>query len=206
MGNLIGEPRTQNVRPRIRRGFIESSGREPMLEAGRAGMGDDAQMDSPVPTPMRVAFEARDHAALMDALADDVVVRSPIFDVPFTGKDEASDLFASVLEAMWPIEYLAEIPGDPHVLYFRAEIDGTDLEGCDLLRFDDDGKVTEITIFMRPFPGIAAFLGATGPTLGRRRAGNGRAALMRFAGAPLGFFMRRTAADGPKLLRMKSTR
>jgi hypothetical protein len=177
-----------------------------MLEAGRAAMGEDARMDSPVPTAMRVAFEARDHAALMDALSDDVVLRSPIFDVPFTGKDEASDLFAAILEVMWPVPYLAEIPGDPHVLQFRAEIDGTEVEGCDLVRFDDDGKVKEITVFMRPFPGIAAFLRATGPTLGRRRAGRRRGALMRVAGAPLGFFMRRTAADGPKLLRMKSSR
>jgi hypothetical protein len=161
---------------------------------------------SSTPTPMRVAFEARDHAGIVAALSDDVVLRSPIFDVTFSGIDEASDLFASVLEVMWPVTYLAEIPGDPHVLYFRAEIDGTEVEGCDLLRFDDQGKVKEITVFMRPFPGIAAFLGATAPTLGRRRGGRGRATIMRMAGAPVGFLMRRTAASGPKLLRLKNSR
>lgn len=161
---------------------------------------------SPTPTPMRVAFEARDHAGIVAALADDVVLRSPIFDVPFTGIDEASDLFAAVLEAMWPVTYLAEIPGDPHVLYFRAEIDGTELEGCDLLRFNEEGKVREITVFFRPFPGIAAFLAATGPTLGRKRGGAGRALIMRAAGAPVNFLMRRTAASGPKLLGLKSSR
>jgi hypothetical protein len=159
-----------------------------------------------VPTPMRVAFEARDHAALMDALADDVVLRSPIFEVPFIGKDEASDLFAAILEVLWPVTYLAEIPGDPHVLHFRGEIDGTEVEGCDLVRFDDQGKVREITVFLRPFPGIAAFLGATAPTLGQRRGGRRRAVVMRLAGAPVSFFMRSTAAAGPKLLRMKGSR
>jgi hypothetical protein len=46
------------------------------------------------PTPLRAAFEARDHDAIVAALAPDVVLRSPIFEVPFTGIDEASDLFA----------------------------------------------------------------------------------------------------------------
>jgi hypothetical protein len=170
-------------------------------------MRDDLSMEAgTTSTPMRVAFEARDHAALMEALADDVVLRSPIFDKPFTGIDEASDLFASVLEVLWPITYLAEVPGDPHVLYFRGEIDGTVVEGCDLLRFNEQGKVKEITVFLRPFPGIAAFLAGTAPGLGRRRGGRGRAAIMRAAGVPVNFFMRRTAASGPKLLRMKSSR
>jgi SnoaL-like domain len=158
----------------------------------------------PSPTPLRAAFEERDHAALVEALADDVVVRSPIFDLPFTGIDEASDLFASVLEVLPPINYLAEIPGDPHVLYFRAEIDGTEVEGCDLLRFDERGKVKEMTIFLRPFPGIAAFLKGTAPTLGRKRGGAGRAFILKVAGAPVNFLMRRTAASGPSLLRLRS--
>jgi hypothetical protein len=33
-----------------------------------------------------------------------------------------------------------------------------------------------------------------------------RAAIMRAAGVPVGFLMRRTAASGPKLLRMKNSR
>jgi hypothetical protein len=158
------------------------------------------------PTPIRAAMEARDHAAVIDSLADDVVLRSPIFDKPFTGTDEASDLFAVLLEVLEPLEYLDEIPGDPHVLHFRGEIDGTELEGIDLLRFDAQGKIKEITVLFRPFPGIAAFLSSTGPKLARRRVGGGRAALLRVANAPLTFFMRRTAASGPGLLRLKSRR
>jgi hypothetical protein len=161
-------------------------------------MADQVSTDSR--TPLRVAFEARDHAGIVDALAPDVVLRSPIFEVPFRGIDEASDLFAAVLEVLWPLTYLAEIPGDPHVLYFRGDIDGTEIEGCDLLRFDDDGRVNEITVFLRPFPGIAAFLKATGPKLGRKRGGRGRAATLAAASAPVGALMRTTAAAGPKLL------
>jgi hypothetical protein len=163
-------------------------------------------MAGDTPTPLRAAMEARDHAGVVDALAEDVVLRSPIFDKPFLGIDEASDLFAVLLEVLTPLEYLDEIPGDPHVLHFRGEINGTELEGIDLLRFDESGRVKEITVLFRPFNGVAAFLSATGPKLGRRRGGAGRAAVLRVATAPLTFFMRRTAASGPGLLRLKSRR
>jgi hypothetical protein len=152
------------------------------------------------PTPLRAAFEARDHAAIVAALAPDVVLRSPIFDVPFTGIDEVSDLFAVLLDALWPLTYLDEIPGDPHVLHFTAEIKGEQLEAVDLLRFDDQGKVKEITVFFRPFPAVAAFLSQTGPKLARRRSGAGTAAALRIAGAPVGALMRVTAATGPRML------
>ncbi len=36
---------------------------------------------STTPTPLRAAFEARDHEALVEAFAPDVVLRSPIFEV-----------------------------------------------------------------------------------------------------------------------------
>jgi hypothetical protein len=170
-------------------------------------MEDDPAMSASVaPTPLRVAFEARDHDAIVAALAPDVVLTSPIFEVPFTGIEEASDLFAVLLEVLWPITYLDEIPGDPHVLHFTAEINGTELEGVDFLRFDDQGRVKEITVLLRPFKGVAAFMSATGPKLGRRRGGAGRAAVLRVASAPLTFFMRRTAASGPALLGLKSRR
>ena len=161
-------------------------------------------MAEPVtPTPLRAAFEARDHAAVVAALAPDVVLRSPIFDVPFTGIGEVSDLFAVLLDALWPLTYLDEIPGDPHVLHFTAEIKGEQLEGVDLLRFDEQGRLREITVFFRPFPAVAAFLSQTGPKLARRRSGAGTAAALRIAGAPVGALMRATAATGPRMLGLR---
>jgi hypothetical protein len=158
------------------------------------------------PTPLRVAFEARDHDAIVAALSRDVVLWSPIFDVPLTGIDEASDLFASVLDALWPVTYVDEIPGDPHILHFTAEVRGKPLEGVDLLRFDQQGKVKEITVLFRPFPAIAAFLSETGPKLARRRSGAGGATALRIAGAPVSALMRVTAATGPRMLGLRRAR
>lgn len=161
---------------------------------------------SSTPTPLRVAFEARDHDGIVAALAPDVVLTSPIFEVPFTGIDEASDLFAVLLDTLRPITYLDEIPGDPHVLHFTAEIRGKTLEGIDLLRFDDQGRIKEITVFFRPFPAVAAFLSETGPKLARRRSGAGRAAILSVAGAPVSALMRTAAATGPRLLGLRRGR
>ena len=152
------------------------------------------------PTPLRAAFEARDHAAILEALAPDVVLYSPIFEVPFTGIEEASDLFAVLLEEVWPLTYLDEVPGDPHILHFTGQVKRKSLEGVDLLRFDEEGRVREITVFFRPFPAVAAFLTAMGPKLGRRRGGAGRGAILRAAGLPVSALMRTTAATGPRLL------
>ena len=154
------------------------------------------------PTPLRAAFEAHDHDALIKALAPDFVLNSPILAVPFSGIDEASDLFAVLLEELWPLTYLDEIPGDPHVLHFTGEIKGQTLEGIDLLRFDDEGRVNEMTVFFRPLAAVAAFLGATGSKLGRRMVGPGRGAIIAAAGAPANAMMRTSAAAAPKLLRL----
>ena len=162
--------------------------------------------DPVTPTPLRVAFEARDHAAVVEALSPDVVLWSPIFEVPFTGIDEASDLFAVLLEALWPLTYLNEIPGEPHVLHFTGEIKGQQLEGVDLLRFDEQGRVKEITVFFRPFPAVAAFLSDTGPKLAEKRGGSGRAAFLKVAGAPLSALMRTAAATGPRLLGLRRSK
>jgi hypothetical protein len=145
-------------------------------------------------------MEARDAAAVRAAFAPDVVLNSPIITTPFRGREEVGDLFEVILEVLGPITYLAEIPGDPHVLSFRTDVKGTEIEGVDLLRLDENGLVNEITVLLRPFPGIAAFLKATGPKLARRRGGAGRAALLSVATPPLVALMKTTNATAPGLL------
>jgi hypothetical protein len=162
--------------------------------------------DQVTPTPLRIAVEARDLDAVVASMAPDVVLRSPIFELPFEGIDEARDLFESLLDVLWPITSIDEIPGDPYILHFTGEIKGKTLEGVDLLRFDDEGRITEFTVFFRPFPAVAAFLSATGPRLARRRRGVGTAATITAANAPVAALMRATAAAGPRLLGLKSSR
>jgi hypothetical protein len=148
-------------------------------------------------------MEARDATAVRAAFSPDVVLHSPIITTPFRGRDEVGDLFEVVLEVLGPISYLAEVPGDPHVLSFRTDVKGIELEGVDLLQLDEAGLIKEITVLLRPFPGVAAFLKATGPKLARRRGGAGKAAALAAATPPLVGLMKATNASAPRLLGLR---
>jgi hypothetical protein len=51
--------------------------------------------------------------------------------------------------------YTDEFDGVPgtlgHVLVFRARIGDRELEGVDILRTDDEGTPTELTVMVRPY-------------------------------------------------------
>lgn len=47
--------------------------------------------------------------------------------------------------------YLREIGGDAgHALVFEATINGKQLTGCDFLRYDEAGRITELMVMVRP--------------------------------------------------------
>ena len=147
--------------------------------------------------PLREPFRTRDIDKLRDALADDVVLRSPIFSVPFEGKEECVPLFEALYRALGEMVYVLDEPGDPAVFAWRTDIDGEPLEGVDLVRLDAEGKVTEITVFMRPLRGIAKFADKMGPLMTDNPA---KKALLRVAGAPPSLMMRSLAGLGPRMI------
>ena len=156
---------------------------------------------APAGNPLREALQARDPEKARAAFAEDVVVRSPIFSVEFDGPDEATDVFAAVYEALGPVEYLYDEPGDPHVFIWSSTVDGEPLEGTDLVRYDGAGKVTEVTVFLRPLRGIAAFLDKTGPILAERRGKS--KLLIRAAAPPPSAAMRLLARLGPRMMGLR---
>ncbi|MDX6617361.1 MAG: hypothetical protein QOD60_2452 [Solirubrobacterales bacterium] len=155
----------------------------------------------PTGNPLREALDARDPEMARAALAEDVILRSPIFSVEFDGVDEATDVIAAVYEAIGEIEYLYDAPGDPHVFIWRSDVDGEPVEGTDLVRYDEAGKITEITVFFRPLRGIAAFLDKTGPILAKRR---GKSTLLpRLLAPPPSAMMRSVAGLGPRMMGLR---
>lgn len=52
--------------------------------------------------------------------------------------------------------------GDVATLIFTARVDDRELDGLDLLRFDDQGKVSELTVMVRPLSGLNALAEAMG--------------------------------------------
>lgn len=117
--------------------------------------------------PFRAAVEARDHAAMTAALADDVLLHSPVAFRPFAGREAVSELFRVLLDTFEDFRYVDELEGDgTHALVFRARVGDKEVEGLDHLRFGDDGLVEHFTVMVRPLSAAIALAEAVGPRVG----------------------------------------
>jgi hypothetical protein len=111
----------------------------------------------------RAAVERSDMDAACALLAPDVVFHSPVTFHPFLGRDTVSRLLALVADTFEDFRYTDELTVDgAHALIFMAAIDGKQLEGIDLLRFDDQGLISDFTVMLRPLSGLIPFAQAMG--------------------------------------------
>ena len=110
--------------------------------------------------PFRAAVEARDADAATALLAADVVFRSPIVFKPYAGRTAAGAVLAAALRVFDDFRYeveLASEDGRDYALMFRARVDGKDIQGCDFLRHDQDGRVVvQLTVMVRPLTAAVA--------------------------------------------------
>jgi len=112
------------------------------------------------PHPFRRAAEAKDMDLLTETLREDVVLHSPILFRGFEGRDTVATVLIHVAATLEGLTYVDELSDDKSVcLRFKATVAGTnrELEGIDFLELDEDGRVAELTVFMRPFSALTAF-------------------------------------------------
>jgi hypothetical protein len=119
-----------------------------------------------MPSPFRAAVEARDMDAVRTLLHDDVVFRSPAVHKPYTGRAACAHLLRHVEQVFTGFRYVDEIDGGDRVaLVFEAEVDGKQVMGLDHLRLDETGRITELTVMIRPLSGLIALATAMGARL-----------------------------------------
>ena len=110
------------------------------------------------PHPFRRAAEAMDIELLSEALADDVVLHSPILFRGFEGKEIVTQVLTHVAATLEDLTYLEELHGEGTVcLRFSANVGDRQLEGIDYLTLDEEGKVVDLTVFMRPLSAVTRF-------------------------------------------------
>jgi hypothetical protein len=150
----------------------------------------------------RTALQAGDHEAAADALAADVVIHSPITSgFRFEGRAQARALFADVVTALEGIEYTEEIgEGDRRVLLAKARVGPQEVHEAVVARLNAEGEIAELTLFIRPLPGLTAVAAALGPRVARRR-GRSRGMLAAAMLRPLAFATRAGEGIGAKLAR-----
>jgi hypothetical protein len=105
----------------------------------------------------RQAAEAGDHGGLMDALAPDVVFRSPIVFKPYEGREAVAPILAAVFTVFEDFRYVDQLEGEGSAtLLFKARVGDRELDGLDYLRFGEDGLVSELTVMVRPLSAAMA--------------------------------------------------
>jgi hypothetical protein len=110
------------------------------------------------PHPFRVAAEAKDIELMTETLREDVVLHSPILFRGFEGREIVGQVLTHVAATLEGLTYVDEIAGESSVcLRFKAKVGDRELEGIDYLTLDDEGRVADLTVFMRPLSAINAF-------------------------------------------------
>jgi SnoaL-like domain len=116
----------------------------------------------------RAAVEAEDLGAMVDALAPDVVFHSPITFKPFEGREAVSTLLGVVMRTFEDFRYTDELDSDGvKALVFEARVGDKQVQGLDLLRFDDQGQIADFTVMVRPLSAAMALAEAVGKGLER---------------------------------------
>jgi hypothetical protein len=115
--------------------------------------------------------------AVAALLADDVVFTSPVAFKPYRGKALTAAILRAVSRVFEDFSYIREIAnpdGRDHAFVFTATVAGKQLQGCDFLHFDEDGKIDEFTVMVRPLSAAQALseaMGAQFERISREAAG-----------------------------------
>jgi hypothetical protein len=117
----------------------------------------------------RAAVESEDREGLTEALAEEIVFRSPVVFRPYEGRPVVSAIVTEgAMRVFEGFRYRHQLEdGDVAALIFEARVGDRDVQGLDLLRFDSDGKVAELTVMVRPMSGLNALAEAMGRELER---------------------------------------
>jgi SnoaL-like domain len=105
----------------------------------------------------RAAAEKKDFSALEDLFTEDVSFRSPVVFKQYEGRDSVAMLLAAVSQVFEDFRYTDQVEtGNAATLMFSARVGDRELEGIDLLHFDDDGRISDMAVYVRPMSGIHA--------------------------------------------------
>jgi hypothetical protein len=114
-------------------------------------------------TAFRAAMENWDTDTVRELLAADIAFHTPVTVEPFVGRDTVVQVLSLVAQTFEDFHYTDELDNEgAHALIFRASVAGNELEGLDLIRFDEQGLVADFTVMLRPISGLMPFAEAMG--------------------------------------------
>ncbi len=98
-----------------------------------------------------------DEAGMLTILADQVEFRPPTYFATWTGKEPVAAVLGHVGQVFEDFKYRRVMgDGKDWALEFQCKIGELDAVGVDLLTLDDEGKIINFEVVMRPYKSIGA--------------------------------------------------
>jgi hypothetical protein len=101
----------------------------------------------------------RDMSTLRELLHADAVFRSPVAHKPYPGADAVQLILSTVIEVFEDFTYHRTFTTEDArsvVLEFSARVGGRELKGIDMIRIDDEGRIVDFEVMVRPRSGLQA--------------------------------------------------
>ncbi len=96
---------------------------------------------------------ARDPRRLPELIAEDCVFHSPVVHTPQAGRARVVGYLAAAIAVLGndSFRYVREIVGaHDAVLEFTTVLDGIEINGVDLIRWNDAGQIVDFKVMVRP--------------------------------------------------------
>jgi hypothetical protein len=110
----------------------------------------------PIETWHRIV-ENRDVPGLDSLLADEAVFLSPVVHTPQVGKLVTKQYLTAAFHVFFneSFRYVRELHGElDAMLEFEVKLDGITVNGVDMIKWNDAGKITEFKVMLRPLKAV----------------------------------------------------
>ena len=112
------------------------------------------------------AVATKNDALLLDLLAEDVELASPVFWRPKQGKTQVHLILKTIIRVFEDFSYHRQwINDNSWSLEFSARVADKALKGIDLIELNDEGKIVHLEVFIRPLNALQVFALAMGERL-----------------------------------------
>jgi ketosteroid isomerase-like protein len=105
----------------------------------------------------REIAKAADSAALADLLAENVVFHSPVVHTPQRGRAITHKYLMAAFHVLFnpTFAYVGEWrAARAAVLEFKTTIEGTEIDGVDIIAWDEAGRIVEFKVMVRPLKAV----------------------------------------------------
>ena len=108
-------------------------------------------------TAWHAMVDSKDPSALDDLLADDAVFHSPVVHSPQSGKPIVKAYLSAAVQILdnGNFGYVREVVGENDaVLEFSTVIDGVEINGVDMIHWNQAGEIDDFKVMLRPLKGV----------------------------------------------------